>query len=310
MTLTFSKEKTGPLKAILAIFIVMGHFYYFSDSLIFVLFHKLAATAVAMFFFISGFGLIKSWKKKGSSYLTGFFKQRITRILIPAIILFLIHLMLCGNGGMTFSGILRRLIVQGLAYPPEYWFIFVILFDYLLFWFAFKFLPASIRLPFLFFGSLVFIILTVWAGYDRCWWICSFSFPGGAVYAMYEADINSFCGKNIFVFLSSLVIIFLTAIGIFLTGNQFVWTLFYLVVPFGIALTVAALKPDKVLFPLLGLLGVISYEIYLSHITMMNYFKYSIPIDPEWLYILMVFVSIFVISVIVNRFCALILPRK
>jgi len=310
MTLSFSKEKTGSLKALLAIFIVLGHFYYFSDSIPFVLFHELAATAVAMFFFISGFGLVKSWKKRGSSYLKGFFNNRILRILVPAIILFLIHLLLCGNGGMSFPEMLRRLVAQGLAYPPEYWFIFVILFDYLLFWFAFKFLPASIRLPFLFFGSLGFIILAVWAGYDRCWWICSFSFPSGAVYAMYEDDINSFCGKNAGSLISSLAILFLLAIGIYLTGNQFIWTLFYMVVPFGIALVVAAVRPDKIVLQLLGFLGIISYEIYLSHITMMSFFKYSVPINPEWLYILTVFVTIFAISFIVNRFCALILPRK
>ncbi len=310
MTLSFSKEKTGPLKAILAIFIVLGHLYYFSDSILFALFHELAVTAVAMFFFISGFGLVKSWKKRGSSYLNGFFNNRIIRILVPAIILFLIHLLLCGNGGMTFSEMLQRLVVQGLAYPPEYWFIFVILFDYLLFWFTFKFLPASIRLPFLFFGSLVFIVFAVWAGYDRCWWICSFSFPSGAIYAMYEDEINSFCGKNIKAFIASLVILFILATGIYLTGNQFVWTLFYMVVPFGIALIVAIVRPNKIALQLFGFLGIISYEIYLSHITMMNFFKYSIPIDPEWLYILTVFVTIFAVSFIVNRFCALILPRK
>ena len=196
MTLSFSKEKTGALKALLSIFIVLGHLYYFSDSPIFILFHKLAATAVSLFFFISGFGLVKSWKNKGT-------------------------------GGMTISELLRRLVVQGLAYPPEYWFIFVILFDYLLFWFAFKVLPASVRLPFLFFGSLVFIFFSVWAGYDRCWWICSFSFPCGAVYAMHEDPINSFCGKTVPVYLSCLVVLFLTGIGIYLTGNPFVWRLCY-----------------------------------------------------------------------------------
>ena len=156
----------------------------------------------------------------------------------------------------------------------------------------------------------MFIILAVWAGYDRCWWICSFSFPSGAVYAMYEDDINSFCGKNAGSLISTLAIIFLLAIGIYMTGNQYIWTLFYMVVPFGIALALAAVRPDKIVFQLLGLLGIISYEIYLSHITMMNFFKYSVPINPEWLYILLVFITIFAISIIVNRFCSLILPGK
>ncbi len=310
MTLSFSKEKTSSLKGLLAIFIVLGHLYYFSDSLIFVPFHKFAATAVAIFFFISGFGLVKSWKNRGFLYLKVFFKNRVLRILLPAIILFLNHLLLCGNGGMTFSEMLRRLVVQGLAYPPEYWFIFVIIFDYFLFWFAFKFLPVSIRLPFIFLCSLVFIILAVWAGYDRCWWICSFSFPCGAVYATFEDDLNSFCGKSFKVFIASLAILFFLAIGIYLTGNQFIWTLFYMVVPFGIALVVAAVKPNKFVLQILGFLGIISYEIYLSHITMMNFFKYSAPISTECLYILMVFVTIFVISILVNHFCALILPNK
>ncbi|MBR5660175.1 MAG: acyltransferase family protein [Bacteroidales bacterium] len=301
----------GPLKALMALIIVLGHFYYYSDCPVFVPFHKMAATAVAMFFFISGFGLVKSWNNKGSSYLIGFLKYRLTKILAPAIILLLLHFLLCGTRETTLLALLWRLVKYGQAYPPQYWFLFVIIFDYILFWFAFRFLPLSARLPFLFLGSLAFIFFAVWVGYDRCWWICSFSFPCGAVYAMREDTINSFCGKNIAFYISSLAILSLAAIGTYLTGNQFVWTLFYMVTPMGIALIVAAIKPDKYISPLLGLLGIISYEIYLSHLTMMELFhKYPVAISPEWLYILTVFGTTIVVSFLVNNLCKSTLSRK
>ena len=311
MTLSFSNEKMGPLKAVLALIIVLGHFFYYSNCPFFIPFHELAATAVAMFFFISGFGLVKTWEKKGPSYLKGFFTYRLTKILFPAIIIFLIHLLLCGTGGTNIYALFKRLVKLGQAYPPQYWFIFVIVYDYLLFWFSFKFLPTSLRISCLFLGSLLLIVFTTWAGYDRCWWICSFSFPCGAVYAKHEEKINSICGKSVLLFVISLFVLFLTAVGLYLTGKQYLWTLFYLVVPFGIALIVAALKPDKVVFPFLSFFGVISYEIYLSHITAMEFFHRSpAAISSDWAYILSVLATTIALSFIINRLCTLIIPRK
>ena len=121
-----------PLKALLALTIVLGHFFYYSDNPVFTPFHELAATAVAMFFFISGFGLVRSWQNKGDGYLQSFFKSRLSKVLIPAIIFLIIHLLIIGNNGVSFHDRLKQLVMEGHAYPPQYWFIFVIIFDYIL----------------------------------------------------------------------------------------------------------------------------------------------------------------------------------
>ena len=155
------------------------------------------------------------------------------------------------------------------------------------------------------------MILTILAGYDRCWWVSCLAFPCGSAFASYENKIYPLFKESILRYLGSLLFLFLLAIGIYVTKNQYLWTLFYMVIPLLIALIVALVKPDKVFFPILGLIGSFAYEIYLFHITAMEFF-YNLfgSRVSEWVYVLAVLTITIAVSYVINRLCSLSLIRK
>jgi peptidoglycan/LPS O-acetylase OafA/YrhL len=78
---SFDVAHTMPLRGILALSVVAMHvqmYFHFQHPN---LFYHTGAESVAVFFFISGYGLMKSYLRKGNSYLDGFLKKRFGRIL-------------------------------------------------------------------------------------------------------------------------------------------------------------------------------------------------------------------------------------
>ena len=126
-----------PVRAILALIIVLGHFSFFGVGS-FMPLRNLAPPAVAMFLVISGYGLTRSFKMKGDSYLGGFFRKRMVKILFPAILVAGLHSLLCGGSGAGIGDRVQRIVTGGNTFLPHYWFVWAIVFDYLLFWICHK----------------------------------------------------------------------------------------------------------------------------------------------------------------------------
>ena len=90
----FSKEATLPLRGVLALLIVFHHislrltYMVPKDAKVNYLrdFSDWGEPIVSVFFFLSGYGIIKSYQKKGKSYLEGFFSGRLLRLMVPFII--------------------------------------------------------------------------------------------------------------------------------------------------------------------------------------------------------------------------------
>ena len=298
------------LKAVMIIIIVLGHLVYYAKSPVFGFFHELSTSAVAMFFFASGFGLVRSWQRKGLTYLRGFFKSRILRILLPAFLFLLIHFLLCGTGSKTLAEMLRQFWRNGITTPPQFWFLFALLFDYLLFWVCFRFVSPQWRLPVLLTGCILYIAATLLAGYDRCWWVCALAFPTGCWFAEKEGVIARHCSRTPVHFMLGLLAgagLFLAA---YLPGKPFLWPLCYVAIPWILALIVCAVPMDRLNLPVVGFMGAVSYEIYLSHITVLDFLQrfHGLTAHP-WVYILVAFLSIGVLSYGIHRFCSYILSR-
>ena len=100
MTLAFANSKMPPVRALLVLCIVLGHFSFYGVPALGA-FRSIAPPAVALFLFISGFGLTRSFRTKGADYLQGFFTRRVFRIVLPALLVVLLHLLL-GGGSATF----------------------------------------------------------------------------------------------------------------------------------------------------------------------------------------------------------------
>lgn len=86
----FDLPHTLPLRGILAILVILCHtIYYYQSYCNFVAtdLGLIGAPSVSCFFFLSGYGLMTSMKYKGKNYLQCFFKKRLSKLLIPLLII-------------------------------------------------------------------------------------------------------------------------------------------------------------------------------------------------------------------------------
>lgn len=292
-SLSFNNCKMPPIRALLAILIVVGHFSYFGvDELNFL--RVLAPVCVSLFLFISGYGLMVSYQKKGETYLQAFLKKRLLKIVLPAILVSLLHLLLCGNGGVSFLDRVRLIFTQGTTLLPHYWFVWAILFEYLVFWCSFKWLPGTLPRYAVLLFTIAFAVVTAQAGFDRCWWVCSLAFPTGLYFAAHENDIFSFCNKKTINYWLAIALCSLAFAGLYLSGKPVCWMLCYIFIPMVAALVIARLPLDTIKLPILRWTGAVSYEIYLIHITAMTFLR------GEYIYIssnLLFVVAVFCVTV-------------
>lgn len=92
MGVQFSKQATVPLRGLLATGIVLHHLSLRLVEAspdcpwIWSQFSFWGAPIVAVFFFLSGYGLMVSLITKGQKYLDGFLKKRLLKIVLPLIL--------------------------------------------------------------------------------------------------------------------------------------------------------------------------------------------------------------------------------
>ena len=86
--IVFDKNTTIPLRGILILIIFCGHAFSLAHlhyPLVEWMFQM--ELAVGVFFFLSGYGLMVSFKKRGLSYLSGFIPRAASKLLLPALVL-------------------------------------------------------------------------------------------------------------------------------------------------------------------------------------------------------------------------------
>jgi len=261
----FTREKTIPIRAICALLIVAGHLAIPVGSRWLQPFLELAACSVAIFLFISGYGLAKSYTMKGAVYLDHFFHKRVWKVLWPAIVALVIWYILVPDSNRNYLHDLYMTFRHGSPPLAQLWYVIEILFFYLSFWLSYRFLPQRWRIPTLWLSAVLLIIVTFSLGYSRNWWIHALAFPTGVSY-MYEEDrILTWINKkqvNPLLALAALVVLFVI---FFLSGNHYLWILCYIIVPLACTLVASLLPLEKLNDPVTRFLGKASYEIYLFH---------------------------------------------
>ncbi len=186
-----SVDSTKSLRGLAAMLILLHHISQeqpFIDAYQIQVFRRLGPALVAIFFFCSGYGLIKNFDTK-SDYLKGFLKKRIGYALV---IPFYVNMFLYGiyylSMGARFEPLQWLTKITGLTLMNGFaWFPIVLILLYLAFYFIFKHIKNQ-RICFL----LMFLVIlgqglffchwghfAWWAGKDN-WWMAPNAFQNVA----------------------------------------------------------------------------------------------------------------------------------
>lgn len=185
---SFDKQQSLRLKGILALLVVVGH----ASSMVGIGF-SWATLAVAVFFFISGYGLVKSYERMaavGGNYLAGFL-SRSFRKLVPSLLLmtiaYQVYLACVGRTGFC---VVREFLVCGETPLPYSWFVYALLYFYLCFWLSWRLRSVLWRVSAVFAATLLYLVVMKYVVCWPWWWkLTVMAFPVGCGYACVEERV-------------------------------------------------------------------------------------------------------------------------
>ena len=261
---SFNLQETLPLRGILAVCVFLNHLSAHLDAASpWVLdFEMWGTPSVACFFLLAGYGLAYSVKTKGPAYLDGFFRKRLSKLLLPfamMIIIYQSYKIMCG----TFSW--HGLLVE----PSRFsWFIYVLLVWYVGFYLCFKNScshKSSILKVWLF--TVVYMSVTVKL-HLIYYWISILPMPMAITYVFYEEKSRNYIQQHPYLSLSVVGGVFAMVMGYTLYGiyvHQLPgWgPLVYTTLPIWVVFFTYMLGGAKNVIT--NFLGRISYEIYIVH---------------------------------------------
>ncbi len=230
--------------------------------------------AVGIFFFLSGYGVMKQYMKKGDAYRRGFLRKRLPTILIPwavAAVLYWLTYRVIGKV-YTFANLIDDL-KNGIPFVAYSWYLMALTFFYLFFWVLIHVCRNRVRwMPLA--GCLWYVLyalICIKLKYLIFWYDTAHLIPVGMFCAVYEEKIlKALKNRAVYVavVLTSLIC-WLLCTNIYSFGFPVGIHLFYIVslirlFSFVVMVMVLRLK-IKADNPVLRFFGSISMETYLFH---------------------------------------------
>lgn len=287
-------ENVIPLRGILALEIVLGHTYgHVKESLLYFN-NRIGVWVVRIFFFLSGYGLMLSLRRK-ENYLKGFVVKRIGRVFSPFLIVFIVNYLL------GFSNNLFRFLLDD-------WFVTEIMIIYFLWYLLYKYLPEKYAFIILFVLTLLLNIYGCAYDIGSRWYGSTACFLLGILYEKNEGRMIECCETNYGKVMTIVVLLFLLG-GILFVMNEG-------------NIVISAVMINSTCILLCGMIclllmkftignaitkffGNISWEIYVSHRTFLFLFdKYEIR--NRFVYMCLLFGSIVIASWLLFRVCVII----
>ncbi len=302
----FDKNNTLPLRGLFAILIVAHHLGQLSHIPFLSSFCQgIGLQIVAVFFFLSGYGLCVSYRKRGSSYVDNFLSHRLGKLLPPFVILTGISMLgLYYYNSHTIGMQLDSFVHKGHTPLPNSWFIYVISYAYITF-----FISARIGKTLGCVGILHLIFSIIYVSFMYCftqfgtyWWWTILAINVGYCVALYESEIEKFILKNRLLSYSliifTLFLSFCAACKITQMANTFsiIWILVQTFSIYVIIRTFGMVKWNWLLF-----VGNISLEIYLIHGIPLKILE-NLGFQEAGLWITTFIISIFG-AYLINRAC-------
>lgn len=274
------------LRGLLALVIVLHHLTIHIEpdglGMFFKPFANIGFLAVAVFFFLSGYGLQKQYLKN-ENYKNDFLLKRLPTVLLPYIIINVVWLIATK---CTLLDIFRGLF-NGSPVVAHSWYVLSILVFYVFFWLLM--MVCKKRYCLMVVGGVLYYAVYTFVCYKAnfgAWWFNTpFLLVVGMFWAIYEEKILRFLKKHYYLSVFTVFAIFLI-IFIFLTkANSFEFPIKSIVSAlFFVMFLLLALLKFKVGNPILEYIGEISFELYLCHEIFLIFFKTVFTIENDLVY--------------------------
>lgn len=259
-----TKDDTAVLKAIMAVLIILHHISLQGVAVLKV-FHSWGAPLVSIFFFLSGYGLMKSLNVKGSAYLSDFIVHRIIKgVLVTFIIAWGIFRALNFSNLPGIGEELELLIYRGIPVLPHSWFVFAIICFYIFFYVSNRFFARSFSFIVLILLVLLYCLFCIQSNYDRCWYISALGFPTGVFIGKYEKNMVRIISNQCIYYLVAPLCLLMMAVCV-VAKIEILYMLVYILIPFVFATFLYKINLGRLMSSkFLKFLTAISFEMYLS----------------------------------------------
>lgn len=297
----FSKENTLALRGISAFEIMLGHIGLATGSIFLFPNRKAGILFVAVFFFLSGYGLMYSKKKKKDYLCNGFILKKVCKIIIPAYIVYVLFIIFI-NCFTNTSMELKAIFDFENFFMQTNWFVWEIIVLYILFYLFYRKKNKYADLYF-FLTILLSVTICYYVHLDNPWFGSTLAFWFGIYYYENNEKINVFLLSKYWVkFFCFSTILCISIMVFFMRPESFFGSV--------IARNIASVD-FIVLIILFGFkfkignrisywLGRYSYEIYLFHIMFVTVFQEIVEMSP-FLYGGIVILCTMICSIVYNK---------
>lgn len=259
-----SLSNSLPLRGVFALCIIIFHVAKETD-LLFPVFDYLSTTVVAMFFFISGYGLMKSYMKD-EHYADHYLKKRFFRLVLPYLfvtMLYWFYNLFIGNDYSLLY--VLEMIYRRTPIVTYSWFILSIIFCYFVFYVVMLVSgrnTALLNRIFIGLGLISFIYKAVTN--QSSFFMTEEAFCLGIIYVYYEQQIRSFISRHSIVLLASSIILSALLILVLIPLRPDLLILDTIKGFLFILAVLSFMSMFRLKNPVLDYLGRISMEIYMT----------------------------------------------
>jgi|GEM_PF-1044701 len=314
---TLDHKSSEQLKGLAIILVVFGHLC--SGFINLPSLKYSGAQGVSIFLIISGFGLTKSYFKKGID--GSFFIRRFKTVLLPYMIVTTIVIaldFLTNTHSISSSIILSSLFGLNMQVDPTMWYISFIFLWYLVFYVVFGLnVRVHWKILCLMITSML-IKLNIPSGFSLLntpyeYSLHAFAFPLGVILALYSEKICSFFRTktmliwSLFTLGIALLVGFLLSFRYISFEHQTIYTVINLMLAFSLIIIVTLLNYLRIESKLLIILGKYSFEIYLLEALFFTRFNLLMEFNNKWVALLVYLSVTLVTAFILNKLIKLIL---
>ena len=300
-----SLESCNSFRGIFALVVVFHHLAQrTSGGVLFHLFTHVGYLAVAVFFFYSGYGLMKK-HMSSPGYYEKFLLNRIPSILLPYLVITVIYWLYYAGTGKVYSA--RQMMIstflKGLPIVSFSWYIIAILLSYIAFWLLMvlfkKHYDRMVMSACLL--NLLYILFCRRLGYGSYWYNTAFAFCVGIFWAHKESDILELLQKHFPISATSVILFWMICIlGTFVVKKSVIRFALQILSSclFSIIIVLFSMK-FRIRSKIAHFLGTISLELYLVQgLPIMMFRNKVIYIQNELLWCSIVLLSSIALAVV------------